>query len=66
MSDEVTIPVNVIVSEADKKRILRDERAWSGRRLVLLCAVTLTLALGLLYFLASTTAESGYPTPLFP
>ncbi len=50
-----TIPVNVNVSEAQRKRILRQTKAWTGPKLTLLLFISLAIALVGLYLMASTS-----------
>ncbi len=66
MKKTPTIPLNVNASEADKKRILREESFWDGPKLVGLCAATLLVACVALWFMANTTIPSPHPMYLFP
>ena len=50
---------NVPMSESERKRVERQDAAWTGPKLVFLCIVTLLLALALLWALAD-----GRLTPL--
>lgn len=65
---EPKIPVNVIVSKADEDRILREEKAWTGPKLVALLFVSLTIALVVLVVLANMgyqTAVQAWELPGF-
>ncbi len=55
---EPKIYVNVTVDPAGRDRIEREEKAWTGPRLVVLCGVTLIAVFGFLYFIASVKSES--------
>lgn len=58
--------VNVPVSRSDEKRIAREERTWTGRRLSVLCVVFLGICLVALYVMAQTTSETTWTDWLLP
>jgi len=47
------IYINVPMSDADKKRLEREEHFWTAPRLVVLTFVTLSIALTVLYSMAN-------------
>lgn len=53
------IPVNVVVSESDERRILNEERAWSGPKLVVVLLVTLALAIAALWFMSGVSCGAS-------
>ena len=66
MANNANIPVNVPVDAAGVARIQRDERTWTGPKLVGLALAALGTALVVLHFMASTTAQISYPNPIMP
>jgi hypothetical protein len=63
---EPKVYINVPMSAADEKRIEREERTWSGPRLVLLGIVTLLIAFAVLFAMASATSETYWDDWLVP
>jgi hypothetical protein len=54
------IYVNVRVDEAEERRIIRQERAWTGRRLSVFCVIFLAICLTVLFFAAQTTSRTTW------
>lgn len=65
-SPEPRIYVNVPVSEKDERRIVREEKTWTGLRLSIFCVLFLGACLVALYVMASTTSETTWTDWLWP
>jgi len=66
MSEKPRIYVNVNVSPENAARIEREEKTWTGPRLVALTFGTLLVAFTVLYLMAQTTSQTTWSDWLFP
>lgn len=52
--------INVVVDEATKKRMIEQDQAWNGGKLIALLAVSLGIALVILWAMANVWYWKGW------